>query len=85
MDMTMVTGRDYAAQREYYKDQMRAAKRYRLTRVTSAGRDKSSHLYCKALAWLGRRLIAWGSSLQEQYDTVVSAPMRQSANQAVGR
>ena len=68
-----VTQRDYLAQKEYYKDQMCAAKRYCLARQVLAGRSQGSHLPARALMWLGGRLAAWGSTLLERYGTVPSA------------
>lgn len=40
----------------------------------------SNRFYCGALAWLGDRLIAWGSGLQERYKTATPAPTPQPAN-----
>jgi hypothetical protein len=76
----IVTERDYQAQREYYRDQARAASRHRLVRRALADRQRGSRLFCTALTWLGERFVAWGTRLQEQYDTVVSASAAQSAN-----
>lgn len=40
----------------------------------------SDRFYCGALAWLGERLVAWGSGLQERYKTATPAPTPQPAN-----
>ena len=67
----IVTERDFIAQKEYYKDQMRAAKRYHLARHSRAERGKGTHLYARALAWLGRHVAAWTSPRQERYEGAV--------------
>jgi hypothetical protein len=81
----IVTQKDYMAQKEYYADQRRAAARWARAKAARAGRDRSELYYAKALAWLGDRLVAWGSRLQEHYDTVVSSTMSKTAKPAVGR
>jgi len=54
-------------QQEYYADYLRAAERDRL--AAQAGRAGGTpRLVRQALAWLGRRLVAWGSSLQRRYE-----------------
>jgi hypothetical protein len=82
--MSLVTHHDYLAQREYYRDQMRAASKYRLVRTALAGRMTSNRVVSSALSWLGQRLIAWGSSLQRHYDTVVNSSVPRSTHPAVG-
>ena len=82
--MSLVTNHDYLAQKEYYKDQMRAATKYALVRLALGDRAKGNRLISKALAWLGQRLIAWGCSLQKQYATVVSSSMPRSTNPVTG-
>jgi hypothetical protein len=67
----IVTERDFMAQKEYYKDQMRMAKRYRLARRARAERGTEARMYARALAWIGRRVAAWTSSRQESYEGVV--------------
>ena len=83
--MIMPTEQDYLARKEYYRDQRRAADKYRLERVAMAGRERVDRFYTRAMLWLGSRLVAWGSRLEERYDTVFSAPMPRSANQAAGQ
>jgi hypothetical protein len=46
-------------------------------RKLARGRDR---FYSGALAWLGDRLIAWGSGLQERYNTAAPAATPQPAN-----
>jgi hypothetical protein len=81
----LVTEKDYLARKEYYADQRRAAERWTRVRAALAARDRSDRLYAKAISWLGDRLVAWGSRLQEHYDTVVSSTMSKTAKPAVGR
>jgi hypothetical protein len=83
--MVIVTQQDYLAKKEYYKDQMRAAQKHRLVREAMAGREQGVRLYAKALAWLGRNLVAWGSILRQRYGTMVTQPIPRSADQAIGR
>ena len=81
----LVTEKDYLARKEYYADQRRAAERWARIRAARAAQDRSERLYAKAISWLGDRLVAWGSRLQEHYDTVVSSTMSKTAKPAVGR
>jgi len=81
--MVMVTRQDYLVKREYYKDQAREIQRDRFARQVLVRRQRSNRFYSGALIWLGRRLVAWGRSLQERYSTAASASMSQPANQAV--
>lgn len=83
--MTTVTQRDLLARQEYYKDQMRAAEKYRLVRVALSGRENGDRFTSRLLVWVGHRLVAWGTRLQEQYAAVVSASMSHSANPATGQ
>ena len=78
----MLNQKTYMAQQEYYKDQRRAATQYRLAR---AARGEGTHFYAQALGWLGNRLVAWGSRLQQEYNTVVSSTRPQTAKPAVGQ
>ncbi|MBN1584672.1 MAG: hypothetical protein JXA89_28455 [Anaerolineae bacterium] len=78
--MSLITNRDYLAQKEYYHDQMRAASKYALVSLALGNRARGNRHTSRALAWLGQRLIAWGSNLQKQYDTVVSSSIPQSTN-----
>jgi hypothetical protein len=78
-----VTQRDYLAQKEYYKDQARAARNYRLVREAMAGQDRGNRLVCRTLTWLGQRLVNWGTRLQAQYSAMLSPPVSQSVGQTV--
>jgi hypothetical protein len=72
--MNTPTQRDFLAQKEYYKDQMRAAARYRLAREAQEGHERGEPFYASAMHWLGQRLVAWGQGLQGRFD----APIPQS-------
>jgi hypothetical protein len=41
-------------------------------------REKGSSLYYRAMAALGRRMAAWGESLQERYDRASQLPLELS-------
>jgi hypothetical protein len=69
------------AHQERHKDLLREVERDRLVRQALAGRLKRDPFHCRALIWLGRRLVAWGCSLQERYGAAVEAPALQAANQ----
>lgn len=51
----------------------------RLASMAMAGHERSHRLCCGAMSWLGRRLIAWGQSLETRYSQASSAPVPQSA------
>jgi hypothetical protein len=65
---------DFLASKEHYKDLLQEAERYRLIRQVLAGRERGDHFHCRALTWLGRRLVAWGWRLQERYNAVAQCP-----------
>ena len=67
--------------RERNKDLLREAERYRLVRQVLPARRRHSRFHCRALIWLGRRLVGWGRRLQERYDVVVDASVLRAANQ----
>jgi hypothetical protein len=73
----IVTERDMLAQKEYYRDQMRAAERYHLARRARAERDPGAGLMAKAWAWLGDRYAAWSTRSQESYEPVGSSAVPQ--------
>jgi hypothetical protein len=68
------------AQYEHHQELLREAEKDRLARRALAGRGRSDRFYCKALGWLGRRLVAWGSDLQEHYGAVVTSRTLRPAN-----
>ena len=65
---------------ERYKDLLREAERYRLVRQALAGRERRDRFHCRALTWLGRRLVAWGWRLQERYSAAAAAPTLRPVN-----
>jgi hypothetical protein len=73
----IVTERDFLAQKEYYKDQMRAANRYHLARQAQSGRDQGKRFYAQALAWLRSRIAAWRIGSEERHDTVAPSAVPQ--------
>jgi len=72
--------RDFFVYREHYKDLLREAERNRLVRQALAGRESRDRFHCRALTWLGRRLVAWGCRLQERYSAAATAPALRAAN-----
>jgi hypothetical protein len=79
----MITGRDVRIRAAYNHDLMRKAQHERLARQALAGRRKGSAACCRALAWLGRHLAAWGLQLQSRYGGPISSPTQHSADRAV--
>jgi hypothetical protein len=69
-----VNWHDGVAGGERYKDLLREAERDRLVREKLAGRGGNAGFYCRALIWLGSRLVAWGWRLQERYGAGTAAP-----------
>ena len=63
----MLSNKFYAVQVEIYRDMRRKADQDRLVRLATAGRRAGDNVFWQALAWLGRRMVAWGKSLQERY------------------
>ena len=63
----MLTNKDYLVQAEIYRDLRREADQYRLVRLATTGQQAADNVFWRALAWLGRRLVAWGKFLQKRY------------------
>jgi len=78
----LVTDRDILAQREYYRDQARAAAKHELVRLALEGRGPRERPGARALAWLGARFVQWGTGLRERYGEVVAASLTRPANRA---
>ena len=57
----------------------REAESYRLLCKAKAGCERNHRFYFGALAWLGKRLMAWGTYLQERYNADDRTPVPQSA------
>jgi hypothetical protein len=63
--------------REHYSGLLREAARARLAQQALAERQ---HFLERTLAWLGGRLVAWGSYLQERYGASCETPGFQIAD-----
>jgi hypothetical protein len=74
----IVTERDFLAQKEYYKDQMRAAQRYHLARQAQSGRQRDKRFYAQALVWLMSRIAAWRTRSRDRYDTMAPSAVPQT-------
>ena len=68
--------------RERNRDLLRQAERYRLVRQALPARCWHGQFHCRALIWLGQRLVDWGRRLQERYDVVVDVSVLRAANQS---
>jgi hypothetical protein len=75
----MLNWQDVLARQERHQDLLREAEQERLVRQMVAGRDR---FYSRALAWLGRQLVAWGWRLQQRCSTCPASPTCRAANQA---
>ena len=72
--------RDSLVYREHYKDLLREAEKARLVRQAQAGQERRKPLYCRALTWIGGRLIVWGWRLQARYGAMSAALALRAAN-----
>ena len=70
---------DVLAQQERCEDIRREVARHRIAQQASEGQERH-HLHCRALSWLGRRMVALGRRMQERYGTAPTAPACQAAN-----
>jgi hypothetical protein len=70
---------DVLAQQEHCEDIRREAARHRIAQQASEG-QKHNHLHCRALSWLGGRMVALGQRMQERYGAAATAPAFQAAN-----
>jgi len=74
----MFTEKGLLVQAEVYGDLLREAEGERLVQRVLTGRQKGDSACRRALAWLGRQLIAWGKHLQGSYCNASAAqPTRQ--------
>ena len=53
--------------REYNRDRMLEAQRYRLVKQACLARPRRGRYLCRALTWFGQRLVHWGSRLHARY------------------
>jgi hypothetical protein len=70
---------DVLAQQEHCEDIRREVARHRIAQQTSEGLERH-HLHCRALSWLGRRMVALGQRMQGRYGAAPTAPACQAAN-----
>ena len=40
----------------------------------ATAQPRHNHLHCRALRWVGRNLVRWGSRLQQRYDVAGTIP-----------
>jgi hypothetical protein len=66
----IVTERDFMAQKEYYKDQMRAAQRFNLARKARQEGSTGKRIFTQTLSWVKHRVAAWSRRPEEIYETV---------------
>jgi hypothetical protein len=78
----LVTDRDILAQREYYRDQARAAAKHELVRVALEARGPRERPGARALGWLGARLVRWGTTLRERHGEAVAASLPRPVHHA---
>ena len=65
---------DVMVHQERRRDLLREAKQERLALQGLAGRNSRARFYCRAMSWLGSRLVAWGRRLQERYGAAAPVP-----------
>ena len=79
-----VTQRDILAPKAYYAEQARVAAHDRLVRAALANREPRERPVGRALAWLGARLVTWGTSLRDEYGRAVTPTIPQPVHPAGG-
>lgn len=65
---------------EHANELLREVQQDRLAKRALAGGEARSPLRGRALDWLGRRMVLWGSRLQQRYGGTVVAPMPRAAD-----
>ena len=70
----MFTWSNVLVHQERRRELLREADEERLARQALAGRGGRRRFYCRALIWLGRRLVAWGYRLQARYGVAATVP-----------
>jgi hypothetical protein len=63
----MESWKDFPARYAHYQELLEEAEQQRRVRMVMAGMRRASPFYGSLLAWLGRRLVNWGSRLQLRY------------------
>ena len=71
---------EFLVRQEHYKDLLREAEMARFVRRRRAGQGRRNYFYCRALTWLGSRLVVWGWRLQERYGAMAASPALRVAN-----
>jgi hypothetical protein len=66
---------DYLARKEQRQDMLRALEKGRLISLINEQRSHRPGRYRQSLAWLGGRLVEWGSTL-ERYGTPPTSESR---------
>ena len=74
---------DHEAHKLRLQDVRHDVEHRRLVNVLKTERSRSTRFYSPALAGLGRRLVAWGSRLQDHHGPMVE--LRQSEGPSVAR
>ena len=71
-EATMEPWKDFSARHghclEHYLEVLAAAERERRIRAVLANQPRNAPFFAPALAWLGRRLVRWGTRLHARYD-----------------
>ena len=68
------------AMKERVQELLRQVEQRRLVRQALAGRVVPDRFHCRALAGLGRKLVAWGRRLERRYGSEPALPPMQASN-----
>lgn len=63
-------------QQERYQDLLREVQKDRLIREARRGHTPHLPLHCRALAQLGKQMVAWGTHLQTRFGASASPTIR---------
>jgi hypothetical protein len=69
----MESWKDFPARYAHYQELVEEAEQERRIRLVLAGTCRRSPFLSPLLAWIGRRLVIWGSRLQLRYGFVDTA------------
>lgn len=70
----MITWLDETVARARYSDMQASERQRALVRAAASYRPAAPHFYNPALAWLGRRMASWGSSIEARYTPAALGP-----------
>ncbi len=70
----MLSYHDILIQQERSQELVRHAVQERHLRQILTNRERGNRLFCRALSWIGSRLVTWGRGLQERYGTAATTP-----------